>query len=163
MENQKIKLKDTMTVIIRSCFAGHLFFRNGKTGEETEWTHIGEEQELTIADIKTMRATQAFFFKNQWIRIVGGYDEDDNEIAAIDIINGLKLQQYYQHFIDPSDISSVCGWSAGEIAENVPLMNDSAKENLVVSLNDYIESGTLDSVSKIKAFEHALGCKLGVE
>lgn len=162
MENKKIKITDATTVIVRSCFAGHLFFKNYRTGEETEWTHIGDEQELTVADIKAMRSTQAFFFKNQWIRIVVGHN-DDEEIPAIDIINNLRLQPYYQNFIDPSDFATVRGWTAKEIEENIPLLSDGARENLIVSLNDCIESGALDSVSKIRAFEKALGCKLGIE
>ena len=161
MEKGKIKITDNTTVVVRSCFSGKLFYKNLKTGDETEWSRIGDEQELSVGDLKSMRSTQSSFFKNQWIRIVCAYDDDGNEIPAIDVINHLRVQQYYQNFIDPSDTSAVCGWSVKEIEENVPLLNESARENLMVALNDYIESGSLDSLTKIRAFEKALECKLG--
>ena len=163
MEKEKIKITDDTNVVVRSCFSGKLYFKNLKTGDETEWSRLGDEQELTVADLKSMRSTQSAFFKNQWVRIVCGYDDSGNEIPAINIINYLRLQQYYQNFIDPSDKSVVCGWSIKEIEENVPLMSDNAKDNLMVALNDYIDSGMLDSVSKIRAFEKALGRRLGEE
>ena len=44
--------------------------------------------------------------------------------------------------------------------KNVSLMSEATKQNLSVALKGYLDSGKLDSISKVKAFEEALGCEL---
>lgn len=70
------------------------------------------------------------------------------------------MQQYYKNIINPDDYSVVCNWSLSDIEKKIPLLTKNAKTNLAIALNTYIESGDLDSLKKIKAFEKALDCSL---
>ena len=67
---------------------------------------------------------------------------------------------YYKNYIDPTSFDKICSWNENEIAENISMLSEGARDNLIVALNRFIEDGTLDSRRKIKAFEKALDCEL---
>ena len=117
---------------------------------------------MFMRELRAMKSRNVGFFKNQWIIILGVADGEEREATPADIYKALIVGQYYNNFIDPSNFNEICGWDEKKIAERIPLLTSSAKENLVVALNGYIKSGQLDSIKKIRAFERALGCELAV-
>lgn len=157
---KRVKITDDIQIRVKSNYYGTLFFKNKRTGDSVEWKNPGEIQNVTMGDLKAMRAEQAPFFKNQWLVILGVAEYEDCRATCEDIFKALTIEQFYKNYIEPTDYRVICGWSEKEIAERVAMLTAGAKENLVVALNTYIKDGTLDSLRKIRAFEEALGYKL---
>ena len=158
----KKKINDSVFVNVKSGFYGKLVYINHKSGDMTVWEKDGEIQEMSIADLKAMKAGQLAFFKNHWVFILDGYDDDGNTFTSKELINHLKVGQYYKDFTDPKDFAKICNSNINDIEEKVNMLSEGAKQNLVVALNTYIENGTLDSLKKIKEFERVLGCSLSL-
>ena len=154
----QVKLDDSVQVNVKSNVFGKLTYIDKKTQDEVVWNHCGESNPMTIGMLRSMKATQVSFFKNQWIIITGFVDE--TEYTTADIYKVLMIGQYYQDLIEPSDYETICSWSPEEIKSKVSMMSSEAKANLAVALNTYIEKGILDSLKRIKAFEEVLGCEL---
>lgn len=149
-----------LMVEVKSCVFGGLIYVDKKTGEEVVWDNEGDTQIMSLKALRSMKASQVAFFKNNWIAIASVID--DESISPADIYQALYVQQYYKDIINPDDYSKICNWSVKEIEEKVPLLTKGAKTNLAIALNTYIENGTLDSIKKIKAFEKMLDCELSI-
>jgi len=157
---QNIRIEDHILIRVKSNVFGTLIYRNQKNGEETRWSMCGEIQTMTMGDLRAMKANQISFFSNQWIIILGVDDSSECTAKPADIYKALAITKYYENLVEPSNFIEVCNWSVDEIASKVSLLTDGAKINLVAALNEYINTGLLDSVKKVKAFEKALGCDL---
>lgn len=168
-EKAKLNLKDTTTnsriedsvlVKVKSNVMGTLVYKNARTGEETLWSRCGETQVLTMGDLRAMKATQMSFFSNQWVIILGIEEGYNCTAKTADIYKTLGIVKYYTNLVEPSDFTTICNWTEAQIEEKVSFMSEDAKRNLATAINEYVKSGLLDSVSKIKAFEKALGYEL---
>ena len=143
---------------VRSNVYGVLVYVNHKTGDKTVWSGYGDVQLMYGQDLQDMRGGQVSFFEGNWITILG--DDDDDEAAPEDIYKALRVDKYYTQFADSTDFSTVLTWSEAEIGKNIEFMSTSRKRALVVTLNELIKCGSLDSLRKIHAFEEALNCEL---
>ncbi len=155
-----VKIDDGVSIKVRSGFYGTLHFKNPRSGETFIWSHMGDIQFLSMNDLKTMKAQDVGYFKNQWIVIMGVADDSDCGATPTDIYKALAIDIYYKNFIDPTTFETACSWADSEINEKISMLSNAAKQNLIVALNGFIQDGTLDSRRKIKAFEKALGCEL---
>lgn len=158
---KKVSIPEDTLIRIRSGFYGKIYYKNPITREKIVFENQGDEQVVTLRELRAMRTSQPAFFKNQWIIIVGVADGEDCSASSYDILKSLAAGEYYKNFIDPVRFDEVCDWSESEIAEKIAMLSPGAKENLIVALNGFIKSGRLDSIKKIKAFEKALNCELG--
>ena len=158
----QVRLDDSVTVNVKSNVFGKLTYVDKKTQDEVVWNHCGESNPMTIGMLRSMKATQISFFKNQWIVITGFADDTESSYTTADIYKALMIVQHYKDLIDPSDYERVCSWSPEDIKKKVSMMSAEAKANLAVALNTYIEKGILDSLKRIKAFEEVLGCELKI-
>lgn len=154
------KIDDGVLIKVKSNVFGRLIYKNSKTEEETLWNKCGEVQVLTMGDLRAMKANQSKFFTNQWVIILGLDESSECKANTADIYKALGITKYYENLVEPSDFETVCNWSEKEIMEKVSFMNDNAKANLVIALNEYIDKGVLDSRKTIGAFERALGVDL---
>ncbi len=159
-EVKPITVSDNVLVKVKSGFHGKLYYKNLVTKELTIWEHAGDIQILSMSNLRAMKSQQSAFFRNQWVIILGVAEGETCKATAEDICRALIVTQYYENFIDPTQFDVACTWSEREVEERVSLMSDGAKENLIIALNKYIESGKLDSIKKIKIFEKVLGCEL---
>lgn len=154
----KSKVKPTITdqsvIYVKSNRFGRLIFVDKRSGEKVVWTCAGEIHPLPMSTLRSMKASAARFFSDNMIIVTGAEDEN---ICPSDVYNALFVSQYYKDIIDPDNFGKVCNWSINEIEEKVPMLTVSAKENLLVALNEFVANGQLDSLRKIKAFEKALG------
>lgn len=128
-----------------------------RSGETIDWEFCGDIQPVSMSLLRSIKASAAIFFTENKILVDS---VDDGEHTPEDVYNALAVGRYYKDIIDPDDFQKVCGWSVKDIETKVPLLTTTARENLVVALNTFIEDGTLDSLKKIRAFEEALGCNL---
>lgn len=157
VKEKVIKLDEQMMIEVKSNVFGELIYVNRRTGEETHWSQAGDVQTMSLADLRTMKATQVAFFSNQWI-VIGS--AEDEEVKPEDIYKALGVAKYYEDIIEPSNFNQINSWTLAQIPDKIAKLSNAAKLNLITALNDYIEEGKLDSVKKIKAFEQALGCEL---
>lgn len=155
-----VKINDEMIANVTSTVFGKLIFVDSRTGERVVWDKQGEDQQIPIGMLRSMKASHVGFFKNNWIVIKEILEHP--EIGAADVYKALFVQQYYKNIIDPDDFESVCGWKESEIEEKVKMLSDGAKQNLTVAINTYIEEGKIDSLKKIREFERVLGCELSL-
>lgn len=159
-EKKEIRIDDSVLLKVKSNVYGKLFYKNLKTGEATEWDGAGDIQIMSVGDLRAMRATQTFFFKEHYILIIGVADGERCKATVSQILDALLITKYYNNYVEPADLRAVCSWSEAEIEEKIPMMSGAIQENLLVALNEFIKEGTLDSIRKIKAFERALGKEL---
>lgn len=169
LENIKVEVKkakkpitipeDTL-IDVQSGFYGTLYYRNSNSGEQFIWNGIGEIQTLPLRELRMMKNQQVGFYKNQWIIIKGVNSADDCKATVEEICKALGVSHFYANYIDPTNLSVVCDWEASEIKDRVKLLSASAKENLIVALNEFIKDGKFDSIRKKKLFEEALDCEL---
>ena len=157
------KVPDNLLVKVKSNVFGGLIYENHRSGEVTEWSNHGDVQFMTIGELRTMKAEQSAFFRNQWIVITGTADGEDSTATCADIYTALAIKQYYKNYIEPGDFGALCNIPIDKIDERVSMLSKGQKENLIIALNEYIASGQLDSIRRIRAFEEALGVELLVE
>lgn len=151
------RIEDSTLVYVKSNTFGGLTFVDKRSGETIDWEFCGDIQPVSMSLLRSIKASAAIFFTENKILVDS---VDDGEHTPEDVYNALAVSRYYKDIIDPDDFQKVCGWSVKDIKTKVPLLTTTARENLVVALNTFIEDGTLDSLKKIRAFEEALGCNL---
>lgn len=159
-KREKVRFDDSALIRVKSNTFGTLVYINRRTGDQTVWSHFGEEQVVTMADLRAMKATQNGFFSDNMIIITGCDDDRYEDVDPAEIYDALMVSKYYKNLLDPDKFGTLYSMSDDEIRERISLMSTNAKFNLVVALNGAISSGELDSLRKIRLFEDILGCDL---
>lgn len=155
----KVNLSDDTPIIVKNNTAGRLIYINHRTGDEFEWDTLDSEQELTLADLKAMKAKQLSFFKNRWIDIVDVPDLE-KPFTIADVYALLRVYKYYEELGIDFDISDLLLSDTKTIKNKIKGMSKSLKNTLIVVANDMILDGSLDSISKIKELEDILKVEL---
>lgn len=156
----KLSLKDDDELLVKSNVFGGLIYINHKTGDETNWVDQGDIQQMSVRDLKDMKAKQLSFFRENWISIVGSDDVDFDVYSINDIYDALQVGRYYKDTLIPEDLDEVFDWTVDEMKSKIKLMPVTIRETIIVRANDKIKDGSLDSISKVKAIEEVLGCEL---
>ena len=156
----KVRLDDSVLIRVKSNTYGQMIYVNKRTGDRTEWSRFGEEQSVTMGDLRAMKGTQLPFFSDQMIVVTGCDDERYPDLTPAEIYDALLVSRYYKNIVDPDNFGKIFSASEDEIRQWVSQMSSNARMNLIVALNAAIRNGTLDSLRKIKLFEDLLGCEL---
>ena len=159
-KKKRIMFDDSAIILVKSNTFGHLIYINPRTGDRTDWMHFGDEQPITMGDLRAMRGTQNAFFSDNMIIISGVNDDRYPDAEPSDVYDALMVSKYYKYLVDPDNFNSLFNMNENEIKERVHSMSQNARMNLVIALNTSIQNGTLDSVKKIRLFEELLGCEL---
>lgn len=159
-KKEHVRIDDGALIRVKSNTFGQLVYINKRTGDKTEWNHFGEEQSVTMADLRAMKGTQNGFFSDNMVIITGVEDERYADLEPADIYEALLVSKYYKNLIAPENFGSLFKMSEKEIRDRIGQMSSNAKLNLVVALNSAINNGALDSLRKIRLFEEILGCEL---
>lgn len=155
-----VLLNDQVRVQVRSNRYGGLIFINSRTNEKTEWNHINDIQDLTVADIRDMRSTARSFFSEPWVCIGDIVTPGYEDVTHDELLAALGLTRYYSDTVTPEYLSDVIEWTLEQINENVPSMKDGVKENLAVAVGDAVRNGELNALDRIRAWEQVLNCSL---
>lgn len=159
-KKKRIMFDDSAIILVKSNTFGHLIYINPRTGDRTDWMHFGDEQPITMGDLRAMRGTQNAFFSDNMIIVSGVNDDRYPDAGPSDVYDALMVSKYYKYLVDPDNFNSLFNMNESEIKERVHSMSQNARMNLVIALNTSIQNGTLDSVKKIRLFEELLGCEL---
>lgn len=159
-KKERIRFDDSTLVRVKSNTFGKLVYINKRTGDRTVWAHFGDEQAVTMADLRAMKGAQNSFFSDNMIVILGCEDDRYEDAAPSDLYDALLVSKYYKDFLDPDRFGTLFQMSEAEIRERVSQLSANGRLNLIVALNNAINGGALDSLRKIRLFEELLGCDL---
>lgn len=159
-KKKAMPIQDSTLVKVKSNLFGRLYYVNAVTQEKIVWEQQGDIQVMTIAELRTMKQRQASYFKNQWLVILGVADDEACDASAEDICKYLIINQYYTNYFDQEGFKTAYEWNIAQIDERVPMLSQTAKENLIVALSGFVKDGRLDSRRQIKEFEKLLDCEL---
>lgn len=150
----------TTVWVYSNCFGG-LKYISKKTGYTVAWDSFKSKQPISLEELITMKNTQRIFFERNWILLSTFADaEYENEFSIEEILDFLQVRQYYSNVLCPENLEEIFDMNATEIENRVPNMSIGVKTAISVRANELIEFGKLDSLTKIKALEKALGCEL---
>lgn len=122
-----------------------------RSGMEWRWEEFGDEQDLTVGDLKTMLASYPRFIKEPWILIL---DEE--------VIMHLRLDKMYESIVKPSEVPSFLKLSEKKISERLVKAPSGVKELIVLEARKHYKDGSL-TVGKQKLIEQLTGASVQVE
>ena len=136
-------------ITVYNGFQGSLVYRTPRTGEIFKWGAFGDEQEISVADLRAAKNSYKKFFINNWFMF------DDPEI-----IEYLGMSQYYRHALKLKEFDTFFDESAEEMGRRIRLLSAGQKKSLAYRAKQLIADGTIDSIKKINTLEEALGVEL---
>lgn len=159
--NKKIpKLDDDVLIKVKSNVYGFMLYKNHKTGDRTEWANFGDIQDMTMGDLRAMKAGSRAFFEDCMIYLLGVNEDGYEYITSEDLYKMLNVSHYYKDILDIDSINDIFLWSDEDIELKIPNMTQGLKSSIIIAANTMIEEGKIDSISKIKVLEKALSCEL---
>jgi len=155
---KKNKIPVDLDVPCRSAVRGGLTYISKRTnGYQIEWNDFGDPQYIEFQELMSMRNTDLRFFKDNWIVI-----EDTDEYTAQEIMDALRVSQYYKTSIDIDNFDSLFNESADEIETKVSKMSSGLKDTVAMRAKQLYNDGKLYDLRCIKALEKSLGVELEV-
>ena len=115
----------------------------------TAWEEVGDEQEMTYMQIKTMKAKHPRYFTEKWLLICND-----------DVIKKLNLASAFATKINATDMKKLYGSDVGAAKELLTGLNYSAKAGLVEKVTNAVKSGKIANVKIIRLLEEQLGIEL---
>ena len=143
------QLDPHMIVTVKNGFPGMLIYESSKTGELFRWEALGDEQDMELQELKNARNASKAFYVNNWFRI------DDPEV-----LDYLGVTEYYKNALNLIDDETLRSMKPEDIRETVVKMSGGQKLALKYRVKQLIESGDIDSIKMITAFEEAFGVEL---
>ena len=144
------KQLDPHTIVtVKNGFPGMLIYESSKTGELFRWEALGDEQDMELQELKNARNASKAFYVNNWFCI------DDPEV-----LDYLGVAEYYKNALNLIDDEALRALKPEDIRSTVMKMSDGQKLALKYRVKQMIESGDVDSIKMITAFEEALGVEL---
>ena len=157
---ERLVMKDNDEVVVRSNVFGELIYINDRNGDQIIWENCGEEQVLSVRDIRDMKAKQHSFFKEGWISITDSPDVDFEEYTMKEVYDALQIGRYYNDNLVSFNIDDIFVMSEDALRKKISTMSEGIKRSIVVRANEKIIDGSLDSLKKVKLLEEVLGCEL---
>lgn len=141
------KLDDRTEVTIISNVSGLLFYKSPRTQDMWEWAEFGDEHEMSIQELKTMKAQFRKFFEDKWIV----FHEKD-----ADAIPHLKLEKYYKDVVVQDAWDDVFEKSVAELSTVIDSASFNEKSLLVTKAREKYADGELTNFHIIKLIEEKL-------
>jgi hypothetical protein len=154
--NKKIPL-DT-NISCKSAVRGTLTYLSKRmAGYQVMWNDFGDEEFLEFQELMSMRNTDLRFFKDNWIVI-----EDSDEYTAQEIMDALRVSQYYKANVDIDNFDSLFTESPDKIKIEVSKMSSGLKSTVAMRAKQLYNDGKLYDLRCIRALEESLGVELEV-
>lgn len=142
------KLTDDTMITVIGNFAGELYYRSPRTQDEWNW-QFGDEDEMSIRELKTMKSSHRQFFEDKWITFA--------EHEADDIIKHLKLEKYYSDGIsNQDDWDKVFELSVEELADIISMATPNEKSLIINLAREKFDAGELTNLHIIRLIEDKL-------
>jgi hypothetical protein len=147
------KFTDDTVVTVISNVDGKLYFRSRKN-DEALWAEYGDEVDMTVRELKTMKAEQPRFFQDNWVI----FAEKD-----LDVIKHLKLEKYYKDILFPEDLEALFTKTPEEFGEILHNAVPNVKSLILGKARELYKTGELSNVHIIRIIEDKLGVNIDVD
>lgn len=156
--NTKRKIPLDTNISCKSAVRGTLTYLSKRmAGYQVVWNDFGDEEFLDLQELISMRSTDLRFFKDNWIII-----DDSEGYTAQEIMNYIKVDQYYDKNINIDNFDSLFNETPEKIKETVSKMSSGVKDTIAIRAKQLYNAGTLDSRKRVEALEESLGVELEV-
>lgn len=136
-------------VSVRNGFRGRLIYKSKRTGETYIWDGFGDEQEMTLRELKNAKSAGKKFFMNNWFM----FDDDW-------VVDYLGVRPYYKKAIPIDKFDDIFTKSASEVKKTLEGVSDGQKRSIAYRAHELIAQNKIDSRSVIAALEESLGIEL---
>jgi hypothetical protein len=129
---------------------GLLFYRSGKNGATWRLESYGDTDEMTLAELKTMRSSNGKFINEPWLLML-----DD------DVVNYFGLAEMYKTVMSPEQVERFFAFSVDKMEKTLKGNMPKGMKNLLLAVaREKVASGSLDSTAKRQLFETIFGVDL---
>ena len=139
----------TREIPVRSCINGRVIYKSKKTGVTYKWLEKGTYEILTIDELLNMESQSQKFLHSPWLMV------DDEEV-----IEAFNLQELYDLVAKVEDIDSFINMSLGEQKQIYNKLPKSLQNQVYNHIYNKVESGEIDSKSKIRELEELVQMEL---
>jgi len=154
----KKKIPLDTNISCKSAVRGTLTYLSKRmAGYQVMWNDFGDEEFLEFQELMSMRNTDLRFFKDNWIVI-----EDSDEYTAQEIMDALRVSQYYKANVDIDNFDSLFTESPDKIKTEVSKMSSGLKSTVAMRAKQLYNDGKLYDLRCIRALEESLGVELEV-
>lgn len=152
VEKQKKKFEQSDGILCRSVTQGLLLFEGSNTGMLYRWDDYGDVQEVEYRDlVSAVRTRKSYIFEPYFII------DDEDFIAEFP-----QVAKFYNDSYSIRDIIEIVNMPTNEMVEAIKTLPSGALDNLKSIVVNQIATGSLDSVSKIKALDEIFGTDLNL-
>src|SRR5206468_5939812 len=142
---------DTEVTLISNC-KGKLFYRS-LTNVIREWGDQGDEQEMTVKELKEMKAQQSVFFSENWVI----FPE-----SQMDIIKHLKIEKYYTNVVFPEDVDAMFEKSVEDFEKILDNATTGVKALVLGKAREKYETKELTNAHIIRLIEDKLQASIDI-
>lgn len=139
-----------MISVISIVKGGLTYQSKAQRGYTVEWGEFLEESWMEYKELVTMRNTQKAFFTNPWI------------ICEWDVLEDLKVTQYYKNIIDLSNLDDIFKKRPDELRETLEKVPTGIRALVVDRAYELIQNKELDSMNVIEVIEEVCNVDLMV-
>ena len=136
-------------VIVRSCIEGRVIYKSKRSGMTYKWLEKGAYEVLTVEELLNMESQSHKFLHSPWLMV-------DDE----DIIEAFNLAELYDLVAKVEDIDSFINMSLGEQKQIYNKLPKSLQNQVYNHIYNKVESGEIDSKSKIRELEELVQMEL---
>lgn len=151
-EVQRLVLKDIdpeQYVIVRNGFQGRLVYKSKRTGEKFVWGAFGDEQEMTLRELRNAKNSYKAFFTNNYFM----FDEPW-------VVDYLGVKQFYKNAISIDDFDEIFELPANELKQRISGLSKGQRMSVIYRARQLILDEKIDSRKTIQVLEEALGVEL---
>lgn len=142
------EIDQSQLVSVRNGFRGKLVYISARTGEQFVWEEYGDEQEMELRELKSVKASAKKFFEENWFLL------DDW------VVRYLGVESFYKHALSPDTFDEIFQKSPDEIKSVIAEMSHGQRDSIAYRAKELIVEGRVDSLKVIAALEEALGIEL---
>jgi hypothetical protein len=147
-------LNDNTGITVINNTSGTLIYISPRTQEEFQWAEYGDEHEMKLSELKTMKAQHRRFFDEQWII----FAEKD-----YDAIQYLKLEKFYKEIASPEMIEELFDLPVADFTNVLENATSNVKSLIVGKAREKYENGDLVNAHMIRAIEEKLNVVVDVK
>ncbi len=142
------QLDENLLVPIRSNVTGRLTYKS-RTGVDIRFSNIGDEDVITLRDLRTMISSNRSFLEKGWILVL---DEE--------VVDYLNISRIQKNVVDAEDIEHILQLPGDKILKTVNEASANTKSLIFDLAQDKFLNNQLTDYHTIKAIEEGLGQSL---
>lgn len=138
-------------ITVRNGYPGQLVYNSKRTGERFFWEHYGDEQDMTLMELRNARNTSKKFFDHNWFVFDEEYDW---------VIDFLGVRAFYNNIINLEGIDALFKKTPKQIEKELATLTNGQKRTVGYRAMEMIRDKEIDSLAVIDVLEKGLGVAL---